>query len=190
MNQTAQQILDLAESLIRSRGYQGFAYREIANAIGIKSASVHYHFPTKGDLVAAVMDRYLRRFEEALCVIDRETDSPAGKFERYLGMYRQEMRQEKTMSLCMMLGSDIEVLPEAVVDSLQGFFKLNIKWIANILQTAWPDLDMPATEKKASYILAALNGSLMGARCLYSAQYFEHAMETLREEMNLPDPAN
>lgn len=190
MNQTAQQILDLAESLIRSRGYQGFAYREIANAIGIKSASIHYHFPTKGDLVAAVMDRYLDRFGEALRLIDREADNPTKKFERYLEMYRQEMRREKTMSLCMMLGSDIEVLPEAVVDSLQGFFKLNIKWIANVLQTTWPERDMPATEKKASYILATLNGSLMGARCLDSTQYFEHAMEELLEELNLPDPAH
>lgn len=187
MNQTAQQILDIAESLIRSRGYQGFAYREIASTIGIKSASIHYHFPTKGDLVAAVMDRYLDRFEQALRSIDSEADSPGRKIELYLGMYRLEMRKEKTMSLCMMLGSDIEVLPEAVVDSLQGFFKLNIKWLANILQTAWPDSDAFAAKKEASYILATLNGSLMGARCLDSKQYFEQVIEELLRGLNLPE---
>src|SRR6478752_8675700 len=38
--------MDLAESHMRVAGYAGFSFRDLAAEIGIKSASVHHHFPT------------------------------------------------------------------------------------------------------------------------------------------------
>ena len=62
----ATEILDAAEGFARQTGYNGFSFRDIAAEIGIKSASVHYHFPTKGDLGAALARRYAERFFERL----------------------------------------------------------------------------------------------------------------------------
>ena len=62
----AVEILDAAETMIQSQGYNGFSFREIADQVGIKSASVHYHFPTKADLGAAVARRYTDRFLDQL----------------------------------------------------------------------------------------------------------------------------
>ncbi|MEM6465574.1 MAG: helix-turn-helix domain-containing protein, partial [Pseudomonadota bacterium] len=59
-------ILDVTERLIRAHGYSGFSFRDVATEVGIKSASVHYHFPTKPDLAAAVARRYRERFAKAL----------------------------------------------------------------------------------------------------------------------------
>ena len=44
---TAEQILDLAETLIQTRGYSAFSYQDIADSLGIRKASIHYHFPSK-----------------------------------------------------------------------------------------------------------------------------------------------
>ena len=55
-------ILDAAESRIRRFGYTGFSFRDVAADVGIKSASVHYHYPTKETLAAAVAARYSSRF--------------------------------------------------------------------------------------------------------------------------------
>ncbi|WP_345191535.1 TetR/AcrR family transcriptional regulator, partial [Gluconacetobacter tumulicola] len=41
-----------------ARSYNVLSFREIAKAVGIKNASMHYHFPTKGDLGAALARRY------------------------------------------------------------------------------------------------------------------------------------
>ena len=54
MSETAERLMDLAEAHIRHRGYGGFSFRELAAEIGIKSASVHHHFPTKAAMAAAV----------------------------------------------------------------------------------------------------------------------------------------
>ena len=40
--------LNLAETLVRTRGYNGFSYRDLAEQIGIKTASIHYRFPHQG----------------------------------------------------------------------------------------------------------------------------------------------
>ena len=59
-------ILDIAEAMIRNAGFNAFSTRDVANAVGIKSASVHYHFPTKADMGVAVTERYTSRFLEQL----------------------------------------------------------------------------------------------------------------------------
>ena len=63
---TAQKLMDLAEFHIRDGGYRGFSFRELAAEMGIKSASVHHHFPTKATMAAAVARRYAERFFAAV----------------------------------------------------------------------------------------------------------------------------
>jgi hypothetical protein len=46
--------MDLAEAHICKAGYGGFSFRDLATEIGIKSASVHHHFPTKASMAAAM----------------------------------------------------------------------------------------------------------------------------------------
>ncbi len=47
MSSIAESIMDAAELRMRGGGFNGFSFREIADDVGIKSSSVHYHFPTK-----------------------------------------------------------------------------------------------------------------------------------------------
>ena len=86
MNETAERLLDLAESHIRNAGYGGFSFRELAAEIGIKSASVHHHFPTKATMAAAVARRYGDRFLAAVVGPPKETAEEA------IAMYRSAFR--------------------------------------------------------------------------------------------------
>jgi AcrR family transcriptional regulator len=58
-----QQIIEAAFHAIAERGFEGFRTREVADRLGINSATLHHHFPTKDDLVAAVSDELARRFQ-------------------------------------------------------------------------------------------------------------------------------
>ena len=66
MNDRANQILDIAEAEMRKGGVDAVSFRSIATEAGIKSASVHYHFPTKTILCIAVVQRYAAGFVERL----------------------------------------------------------------------------------------------------------------------------
>ena len=71
-SETAEKILDLAEMLIQTRGCSAFSYQDISDVLKIRKASIHYHFESKTDLVIAVIDRYARKFDEAMENIARD----------------------------------------------------------------------------------------------------------------------
>ncbi|BAY09412.1 TetR/AcrR family transcriptional regulator [Calothrix sp. NIES-2098] len=56
-----ERILDEAEQLFRARGYNSVAMRDIAQAVGIRQASLYYHFPSKEQLFVAVTERMFER---------------------------------------------------------------------------------------------------------------------------------
>ncbi|MGZ5871264.1 MAG: TetR/AcrR family transcriptional regulator [Bradyrhizobium sp.] len=68
-SETAEEILDVAETLIQTRGYSAFSYQDIADALGIRKASIHYQFPSKIELGVAVINRYSERFRGVLGAI-------------------------------------------------------------------------------------------------------------------------
>jgi TetR/AcrR family transcriptional regulator len=54
---TAERILDAAESCFATRGYAGTTLRDVANLVGIRIPSLYNHFPNKAALYAAVLER-------------------------------------------------------------------------------------------------------------------------------------
>lgn len=67
---TAEQTLDAAENRVRRFGHNGVSFRELAEDVSVKSASVQYHFPAKADLGVALVKRYRERFFKNLGLRD------------------------------------------------------------------------------------------------------------------------
>ena len=61
MPEMSERLLDLAQEFIQTCGYNAFSYRDLAEATGITTASIHYHFRTKSDLGQAVVVRHRER---------------------------------------------------------------------------------------------------------------------------------
>lgn len=59
---TSQRILDTAERLVQTRGFNGFSYADIATTLGVTKASLHYHFPAKAELGQRLIERYKKTF--------------------------------------------------------------------------------------------------------------------------------
>jgi len=62
-------ILDVAERLVQSRGFNGFSYADVAAELGITKAALHYHFRGKAELGESLISRYAERFGEVLSAI-------------------------------------------------------------------------------------------------------------------------
>src|SRR5258706_16229513 len=85
---TAQRILDIAERLVQTRGFNGFSYADIAETMKGTKASLHHHFPPKGDLGKRLIERYESNFLSALAAIHEAADDPRAKPRRYAAIYR------------------------------------------------------------------------------------------------------
>lgn len=174
----ASDILDAAERFARTLGYNGFSFRDVASEVGIKSASVHYHFPTKADLGAAVAVRYADRFFQALGNPEDPDISPDALLARYRGLYRHALVTDQQMCLCGMLGAEVASLPPEVISEVTKFFERNLDWLARVVVRLGGNTARDA-ERHAIKVLAALEGALMLARTLDRNDIFDQVAEDI-----------
>jgi len=133
-------ILDYAEREMRKNGFDAVSFRDIASAIGIKSASVHYHFPTKADLGEAVTKRYAERFVSSLGRPDDPAETVVDRMARLADAYVSAYDVEGSACLCTVLGSVGAHLPEGASKEVKAFYDNLLAWIATARKTAKRDL--------------------------------------------------
>jgi TetR/AcrR family transcriptional regulator, transcriptional repressor for nem operon len=87
---------------MQAGGLGGFSFREIAADVGIKSSSVHYHFPTKEDLAAAIVRRWAENTSE---MIDQEFEKDPDSVRAWTKTFREMAFSELHMCPCTVLGA-------------------------------------------------------------------------------------
>ncbi|SIQ89788.1 transcriptional regulator, TetR family [Paracoccus thiocyanatus] len=132
MSDTRAAILQVAEDLIRTRGYFGFSYSDIEAAVGIRKASIHHHFPTKAILVAAAVDAYSRQYEAALVRIEAEQHHAIARIEAYADLYRQGLHRGLGC-LCVALAADMGTLPPDLLSRVRLFFQAHVDWLTRVI---------------------------------------------------------
>jgi AcrR family transcriptional regulator len=78
------QLIRESARLFREKGFEATSVRDIAAATGLQSGSWVYHFKTKQDILAAVMEEGLQRALERIEAIGREQLSPREHFRSLL----------------------------------------------------------------------------------------------------------
>lgn len=172
---TSTRILDVAERLAQTRGYNGFSYADVAAEVGVTKASLHYHFPSKAELGRTLVERYARRFEAELEEISALDDSAVHKLRRYVEIYSTVLGRER-MCLCGILTAEWVTLPPGVQDAVREFFAVNARWLESLLETGRAAgvfaFDAPPAEV-ASMVTSALEGALLLARSGVESARFE-----------------
>ena len=167
-SETAEQILDVAETLIQTRGYSAFSYQDIADALGIRKASIHYHFPSKTDLGVAVVNRYIDRFDAALIQIAADqTQSSMTMLDFYVQPYLLFAGTPDRVCLSAALAGEMLALPPELHQRVEHFFKTHQAWLTKILQRGVKrgEFRLQAPPPKVARMLfGALQGALLVKR--------------------------
>jgi TetR/AcrR family transcriptional regulator, transcriptional repressor for nem operon len=178
---TASRILDVAERLVQSRGFNGFSYADVASEIGISKASLHYHFPGKAELGEALIGRYASRFAEVLEEIDRRGGDAPAKLDAYARIYADVLR-ERRMCLCGMLAADYDTLPKPMRDAVIRFFDQNETWLTGVIEQGQEEgalhVDGSASEA-AQTLVSGLEGAMLIARPYGDISRFQAAATRL-----------
>ncbi|TLS65383.1 TetR/AcrR family transcriptional regulator [Mariprofundus erugo] len=171
---TAEKIIRVAEAQVRSGGYNAFSFREISKEIGIKSASIHYHFPTKADLGLALANRYTDRFTVYLNQIACDSEDLSTRLHQYIELFRHAIQHDKKMCLCGMLASEADVLPFPVQQAVKVFFEANLQWLELFVFA-----DEPDPHAQAMLVLSCLEGALLVSKAMNDATAFDLAVNQL-----------
>ena len=155
------QILDAAQALLEARGFNGFSTRDLADEVGIASASLHHHFATKGDLAASVIARCRERINARLANIAAEVDG----FGLRVRQFTDAMHSESM--LLAMLASDFPTLPVVAQCEVRQLFTNVLGWLGRFAMQAKTDRELPkeaSVEHIAADVLAQLLGRALIAR--------------------------
>ena len=169
-----QDILQHASALLRTRGFNAFSHRDLAERTGIKSSSIHYHFPTKQDVGIALIRQYredLALSLQSLCKL------PVPKrLASFVAPFLDSAQAGDQWCLAGMLASDYESLDEQLRSEIRQFFDLAEHWLADQALALQPSLNADEALSRAQSTMALLEGALLLARAQQDAQRMHNAL--------------
>lgn len=164
--ETSSRILDVAERLVQTRGFNAFSYADIAGELHVTKASLHYHFPSKAKLGERLIERYRTSFLAILDRINANRGDAGAKLRAYAGIYMDVLENDR-MCLCGMLAADYMTLPQAMKDGLHRFFDANEAWLVEVLTRGRERRQLVfagSPVETARVLVAVLEGAMLIAR--------------------------
>lgn len=183
---TKNALMDFAERAVRARGFDGFSYADLAKAIGIRKASIHYHFPTKANLSEDLMTRYHKMVEQTCARIDTKYDTAAARLSALIDFYRSALNDGQTLCLCVALIGSRESLSEAVNAKITAFRGMVVAWLARTFDLGRDDQSIAGVldpQHEARAALALLEGAHLAARADEDVGIFDEATELLNARL-------
>jgi TetR/AcrR family transcriptional repressor of nem operon len=183
---TADRILDAAEEFWARGGYRAFSYHDVAAAVGIRTASIHYYFPTKADLAEAVLARVRARFNAALAGIDAQRGSWSGRLRGFVALFEATLGEAERLCPFCVAAVSIEDMGAPVRAQIQAFWRAAEGWLTAVIEAGHRDGEFayagsPAATAQA--IVALVEGAMVAARGLNEPRRVRAVIEWL--EANL-----
>jgi len=181
MTDTRTKILDSAEELIQSVGMNAMSYKHISDAVGIRKASIHHHFPKKHDLVNELLKRCQVSYGEGYTSIVEGQDSAPVKLKKLAGVFQHGLASNK---LCLVgsISTDKNTLQESSCLILEKNITNTVTIFSKVFKQGKEEksLSFIGTESEAAYAyLSFLIGTQIVARAHGGEKLFEKASETV-----------
>jgi len=128
--ETKEKIVTEAITFITTRGTNDFCYMDITKEIGIKTSSIHYYFPTKNDLIVAVLEHVIQKNKE-----DRKRNNYSNMKSALRGYIDEHVliREQNKVSVIAALAADINTLEPQIKAILNNYIEEEIDYLAQIL---------------------------------------------------------
>ena len=183
LSDTAGKLVGGAAQLIMRVGYNGFSYADLSERFGIRKASIHHHFPSKVDLVVAVVEQARAGIRAQLAALDEGSPVAMDQLRFYTGYWERCIKdQSAPFCLAAVLAAELPGLPEEVALSVRGHFTDLGKWLERLFELgveqgavhleASPDVEAQA-------FMATVYGAMLAARAFDDPERFDVIVETL-----------
>lgn len=179
---TREQILAVARSLIETRSYLGFSFQDVADAVGIRKASLYHHFPTKEALGIAVIREATQLFKNWEAAKVR---TPKDALESYFRMYRNTLKAGSGMCPAGASTPGWDCINDELRQAVQELRNTQVLWLTGVLGAL-----APAGHKKgasaaslAAYVFSVCQGALLASRMTGRAEDFDEAIAQLRSSL-------
>jgi len=177
---TVEKIINTALLMVQKRGFSGFSFRDVATEIGIKTASIHYHFPTKPDLARAVLSEVRRGFEQELRRIDIELPDTKDKLAAFVRIFDETFGDGDRLCPFCMVACAQDGVPDFVKFEVQAFWSAGERWVAERIVEGQRTGIFDATlspNLSGRVLVSMLEGAMVTARAFDDRQRLENAAQ-------------
>jgi TetR/AcrR family transcriptional repressor of nem operon len=179
MSNTRIKILDVADDLVQRVGLNAMSYKHISDAVGIRKASIHHHFPKKENLVDQLLERCAISYGDRYTQIVEGSGLASEKLRNLAAVFAEGLRNKK---LCLVgsISTNSNTLHDSSCHILQNTIKNTVSIFADVFEQGRQEesLMFTGTDKEAAFaFFSFLVGAQTIARSLGGVQLFQQATE-------------
>lgn len=184
---TREKLLHAAEQQVRRKGVDGFSYSDLSAEVGIRKASIHYHFPAKSDLLTALMARYATQVMMELEGYVRAMDRPDQQLSAFVDLYRAALQEGASLCLCIAFIVSRDGLAPETRQEITQYRRAVEHWLRLRFEQAHTDQSLPggfgAPRYEAAAALALVEGAQLSARMTGDPTRFDIATQAFRDRL-------
>jgi TetR/AcrR family transcriptional repressor of nem operon len=180
---TRAQIVGVASDLIKTRSYLGFSFQDVADAVGIRKASLYHHFATKEALGIEVVRHSLEGFKTWSARLGGK--APKDALDSYFRMYRNDLHAGAGVCPTGAMAPGWDCIGDEVRQAVRELRQEQVLWLTGVLG-AWPrpkGKAAPAAGALAGFVFAVCQGALLSARMTGRVADFDEAVAQLKASL-------
>ena len=151
----AQTILDSAAALFAKEGYPSAKMQDIAKACGATKSMLYHYFPTKDDLLFAMLEEHLEKLIASIEEVTAQAGTHKQRFNEFVLVYTQKSAQSRRRHVITM--NDVKYLPKPMQSPLLALERKVCEMIALLLRNLNPGLPEPVYKPYTMLLLGMLN---------------------------------
>jgi TetR/AcrR family transcriptional repressor of nem operon len=185
------QIVKAAYELFYHHGFEHTSFSAIADAVGISRGNFYYHFKTKDDILAAVINCRLDATRRMLTQWESESDTPAERIRRFIDIVLSNGPQIQDYGCPVgTLTTELAKLQHASREEAVGVFTLFRDW----LRSQFVELGrMHDADELSLHVLAASQGIATLSNAFRDPEFVQREVERLHDWLDScvsPQPAH
>jgi len=185
---TRDRLLDVAMRLFWLKGYGATSIADILHEAGANAGSLYHFFPTKQDLLLAVLERYRQGIGPMLLEPAWEgVDDPIERVFALLGRYRRSLEETECSYGCPIgsLALELHEPDPAVRELLSVNFEGWVAAVQRCLEDAGDRIPADVDRRElAVFVLTTMEGGVMQARTHRALETFDASVNRLRDYFN------
>lgn len=181
MNDTKTKILEVAESLVQHVGPNAMSYQQISDAVGIRKASIHHHFPKKENLVEALLARCHVNYADNYRAIADGVGTAPDKLRKLAAVFAEGLQKQQ---LCLVgtISADLNTLQESSRRVLETTIQETVDIFVAVFRQGRQEGSLSVTdraEETAYAFFSFLLGAQISARASGGMKTFDSAVEAI-----------
>ncbi|MCG6169454.1 TetR/AcrR family transcriptional regulator [Leptospira sp. FAT2] len=188
---TKEKIVTLARHYFQSVGFQSFSFQNIADDLGIRKASIHYHYPSKEELGLEVLEVYYKNFEEYTQTLKERP--PRVRLFGLFKLYEGYTGENGKICPFGVVGTEYHVLSPAIREKTLVLHNQHRDFLIQTLHDGMKEgsFILPLNVKEtADLFMSAIQGSMQISRIRKDKEYFPKMIKNLKSMIQIKEHKN